>query len=37
MTLDTARRPLTSAKKAAREEKIVTVFADGEIVSRPEN
>ena len=37
MTLDTARRPLTSVKKAAREEKIVTVFADGEIVSRPEN
>ncbi|MFM8887163.1 MAG: exodeoxyribonuclease VII large subunit, partial [Chthoniobacterales bacterium] len=37
MTLDTARRPLTSAHKARREEKIVTVFADGEIVSRPEN
>ncbi|MFM8682995.1 MAG: exodeoxyribonuclease VII large subunit [Chthoniobacterales bacterium] len=37
MTLDTARRPLTSAHKARREEKIVTVFADGEIVSRPDN
>jgi len=37
MTLDTARRPLTSARKARSEEKIVTVFADGEIVSRPES
>lgn len=37
ITLDKQRRPLTSATIAAREEKIVTVFADGEIASRPEN
>ena len=37
MTLDTARRPLTSAQRAGSEQEIVTVFADGEIVSRPEN
>jgi hypothetical protein len=36
MTLDAQRRPLTSAAKAAREDKITTVFADGEVVSRPE-
>jgi len=36
MTLDTARRPLASAEMARGEEKIVTVFADGEIVSSPE-
>lgn len=37
MTLDTERRPLTSAKSARSKVKIVTVFADGEIVSSPEN
>lgn len=37
MTLDAARRPLASAKKARGEKTIITVFADGEIVSRPEN
>ena len=37
ITLDKQRRPLTSATKAAREEKITTVFADGEVASRPEN
>ncbi|MFM8790758.1 MAG: exodeoxyribonuclease VII large subunit [Chthoniobacterales bacterium] len=36
MTLDTARRPLTAAHQARREEKIVPVFADGEIGARPE-
>jgi len=37
MTLDAARRPLISATKASGEKKIVTIFADGEVVSRPEN
>ena len=37
MTLDAQRRPLTSAVQAAREDKITTVFADGEVASRPEN
>jgi exodeoxyribonuclease VII large subunit len=37
MTLDAQRRPLTSAAEAAREDKITTVFADGEVASRPEN
>jgi exodeoxyribonuclease VII large subunit len=36
MTLDAQQRPLTSAAKAAREDKITTVFADGKVVSRPE-
>jgi len=37
MTLDAQRRPLTSAVQAAREKKITTVFADGEVASSPEN
>ena len=37
MTLDEGRRPLASADLARREKKIITVFADGETVSRPEN
>ena len=37
MTLDRAGRPLTSADDAAGEDVITTVFADGEIKSRPEN
>jgi len=35
ITLDPQRRPLTSAGNAARQKEIVTVFADGEISSRP--
>lgn len=37
ITLDKARRPLGSAKSARSEDKIITVFADGEMVSRPES
>jgi len=36
ITMDTRRRALTSAEKAAAEPEIVTMFADGEIVSRPQ-
>jgi Exonuclease VII, large subunit len=35
ITMDTQRRPLSSARRAAEEELIVTVFADGEIKSEP--
>ena len=35
ITMDTHGRPLTSARRAAEEEVIVTVFADGEIKSQP--
>ena len=35
ITMDTQGRPLTSALRAAEEEVIVTVFADGEIKSQP--
>jgi exonuclease VII large subunit len=35
ITMDSRRRPLTSARRAAEEEVIVTVFADGEIKSEP--
>jgi exodeoxyribonuclease VII large subunit len=35
ITMDAARRPLTSVQTASREEKIITVFSDGEISSRP--
>lgn len=37
ITLDAARRPLTSAQGARREKTIITVFADGETASRPES
>jgi exodeoxyribonuclease VII large subunit len=36
ITMDARRRPLTSADQAAREKEIVTLFADGEVRSRPE-
>jgi exodeoxyribonuclease VII large subunit len=36
ITMDAQRRPLTSADRAAREKEIVTLFADGEVRSRPE-
>jgi exodeoxyribonuclease VII large subunit len=36
ITMDTQRRPLTSAQVAAKEKEIVTLFADGEVTSRPE-
>lgn len=36
ITLDAERKPLTSAAKAAASERIITAFADGEVVSRPE-
>jgi exodeoxyribonuclease VII large subunit len=35
LTLDRDRRPLTAAADAARQEEMVTVFADGEVISRP--
>jgi len=35
LTLDRDRRPLTAAADAARQEEMVTVFADGEVTSRP--
>ena len=35
ITLDTSRRPLTSAVEAARQDELTTVFADGEVKSRP--
>lgn len=35
ITMDTQRRPLVSAQHAAKEKEIVTVFADGEIASKP--
>ena len=35
ITMNTLGHPLTSARQAAEEETIVTVFADGEIVSTP--
>ena len=35
ITMDTQRRPLTSAQQAAKEKEIVTVFADGEVKSKP--
>lgn len=35
ITMDTQRRPLTSAQQAAEEKEIVTVFADGEVKSKP--
>lgn len=35
ITMDKQRRPLTSAADAARQEEIVTVFADGETTSKP--
>jgi exodeoxyribonuclease VII large subunit len=35
ITMDTRRRPLTSASRAAEEKEIVTLFADGEIKSQP--
>jgi exodeoxyribonuclease VII large subunit len=36
ITMDLRRRPVTSARQAAAEPEIVTMFADGEIVSRPQ-
>jgi len=33
--MDVQRRPLVSAQRAATEKEIVTVFADGEVKSRP--
>ena len=36
ITMDTRRSPLASAQQAAKEKEIVTVFADGELKSRPE-
>jgi exodeoxyribonuclease VII large subunit len=35
ITMDTQRRPLNSAQQAAKEEEILTLFADGEIKSKP--
>lgn len=35
VTMDTRRRPLASAQRAAGEKEIITVFADGEIKSNP--
>lgn len=35
MTLDASRRPLTSAENARRMDRLITVFADGEVASRP--
>lgn len=35
ITMDASRRPLTSAGQAAGQEVLVTLFADGEITSRP--
>ncbi|MBJ7258645.1 MAG: exodeoxyribonuclease VII large subunit [Chthoniobacterales bacterium] len=37
MTLDGRRHPLASSDQARREKMLITVFADGETVSRPEN
>jgi exodeoxyribonuclease VII large subunit len=35
ITMDAQRRPLTSAQQAAKEKEMVTVFADGEVKSKP--
>jgi len=35
ITMDAKRRPLTSAERAAAEKEIITLFADGEIKSKP--
>ena len=35
ITMDAQRRPLTSAGRAAKEKEIVTLFADGEVKSKP--
>jgi exodeoxyribonuclease VII large subunit len=35
LTLDRDRRPLTAAAEASQQEEMVTVFADGEVISRP--
>lgn len=35
ITLDASRRPLTAAENAQRMERLITVFADGEVASRP--
>jgi exodeoxyribonuclease VII large subunit len=35
ITMDTQRRPLTSEQQAAKEKEIITVFADGEMKSKP--
>jgi exodeoxyribonuclease VII large subunit len=35
ITMDMQRRPLTSSARAAQEKEIVTIFADGEIKSKP--
>lgn len=35
MTLDASRRPLATAQTAAGEQEIITVFSDGEVISRP--
>ena len=35
ITMDTQRRPLVSADRAAEQKEIVTLFADGEIKSKP--
>ncbi len=35
ITMDASRRPLTSAAEAARQAELVTLFADGELKSRP--
>ena len=35
ITMDAQRRPLTSAQRAAKEKEIITVFADGEMKSKP--
>jgi exodeoxyribonuclease VII large subunit len=36
LTLDADRRPVREAAQAAAQERLTTVFADGEVVSRPE-
>lgn len=35
ITTDAARRPLTSATRAAAQKEIITIFADGEVPSQP--
>ena len=36
ITMDAQRRPLTSARQAAKEKELITLFADGEAKSRPQ-
>lgn len=36
VTMDASRRAITSAEDAAKEAELITLFADGEVISRPE-